>query len=224
MRKGIMMMTAVLAISGFNYHAIAKSSNSESFVSVTDYETKWCSDTSFILRSSLDAAYNAQTFEAEVSILKRAITKTLETLNPKFAYYMDSTLLLALQLEQLATTPKDKTLILRRHINHAIDDLYYLDGRMSNRFRQDHTQYVIKVLTRTEDEALRSKTDQTENMILNTGASSAIQILSDGDNRRDSKIACAVRYLKELQNLDDVFYKRSLISESVNSLKHGCRY
>lgn len=217
-------MTALLTISGVNFRAMASETKTSLSLSVDDYETKWCRDAGFILRSSLNAAYSAETFEQEISILKRAITKTLSTLNPKFSYYLESTLVLGLKLESKVMNSKDKALLLRRNIENALDDLDYLDNRFGSRYNQDHSFYVRKVLSRVSDEAYRAKTDKIENMILNAGASSAIQILSESENRRDPSNACAVRYLKEIMELDDVLYKRSLISQAVSSLGYGCRY
>jgi hypothetical protein len=224
MNKRILMMTAMITISGMNFEAQASETKASKIMSKEDFETKWCRDASFILRTSLNAAYNATTFEQEIAILKSAISRTLNTLNPKFTYYLESTLELGLKLERAVATPKDKTLVLRRNIENALDDLDYLDGRFGPVYSQDHVFYVRKVLTRVSDEAYRAKTDLIENIILDAGASSAVQILSESDNRRDPANACAARYLKEILKADDVFIKRSLISEALDSLGYGCRF
>lgn len=211
MKRIVLMMTAFLLTAGMNFEAKA------------GYETKWCRDASFVLRNSLEAAYEAESFEQEAAILKRAINKTRSSINPKFTYYLESSLSLALKLEPLVTSTKDKVFILRRSIDNALDDLDYLDDRMSNRRDQDHTEYVTKILERVSDEASRSKTDKSEITILNAGARSAVQILGESDNRRDRGNACAVRYLKESLQSYDVRYKRSLISDAINSIGGGCR-
>lgn len=217
-------MTVLLAISSFNFQAQASEHQVSLIMSTDNYETKWCRDAGFILRTSLDAAFSADTFDQEVIILKSAISRTLNTLNPKFAYYLESTLVLAQKLEAVMTSSKDKALVLRRNIENALDDLHYLDDRFSARYSQDHTYYASKILNRVSDEAYRSKTDLTEKMILNAGASSVLGILSESDNRRDPKNACASRYLKEVLSVNDVLIKRSLISEAIDSLGYGCRY
>lgn len=223
MNKSILMMTALLTLTGMNFQANAAEARMSVAVA-RDYETKWCRDASFVLRNSLEAAYDAETFEQEVAILKRAIAKTLSTLNPKFTYYLESSLLLAQELEAIVTTPKDKALLMRRSIDSALDDLEFLDAQMSNRRDQDHTGYVSKVLQRVSDEALRSKTDLIEMTILNSGARAGVQVLSESDNRRDPKNACAVRFLKEVLELNDVIYKRGLVQDAIDSLGRGCRY
>lgn len=225
MKKIIFMMATIITLSGVAPLRHTFASEETELSVVNDYETKWCQDASFILRNSLNAAYNSSTFEEEIFILKRAINKTLATLNPKFTYYLESTLLLGLKLEAVVGSPKDKALILRRNIDYALDDLSYLD----NRFRrysnqQEHIFYVSIVLERVVNEAYRAKTDIAEKMILNAGASSSIQILSESDWRRDPRNACAVRYLKEVLELDVVLYKRDLISDAIHSLNYGCRY
>ncbi len=224
MNKRILTMTAILAMTSFNFQAQASEHQASLVMSIDNYETKWCRDAGFILRTSLDAAYSAETFDQEVIILKSAINRTLSTLNPKFTYYLESTLLLGQKLEAVMTSSKDKVLVLRRNIENALDDLHYLDDRFSNRYSQDHTYYASKILNRVSDEAYRSKTDLTEKMILNAGASSVLSILSESDNRRDPSNACASRYLKEVLSVNDILIKRSLISEAIDSLGYGCRY
>lgn len=224
MRNGVFMMAALLTFSGVSYGATQLEAKVSRSGASQSYEDKWCRDAGFVLRNSLEAAYRASTFEEEISILKRAINSTLASLNPKFSYYLESTLLLGLKLEAVVATSKDKTLVLRRNIEHALDDLHYLDSRFNSRYNQDHTSYVRKVLNRVSDEAYRAKTDSLENMILNAGARSAVEILSESENRRDPKNACAARYLKEVLQLNEVISKRSLISEAVRTLGYGCRY
>lgn len=186
----------------------------------TDYENKWCRDVSFILTNSLESAYYSETFEQEVTILKQAIKRTLEIANPKFSYYFGSSLKLALAVESKLSNSKDKALTLRRNIENALSDLNYIDSRISNRYEQDHEDYVINILARGLDEAMRSKTDQIELQILDMTATAAVEILSESDYRRSQSNACAVRYLKELMSSNDVIYKRNLMDSAQNSLRN----
>lgn len=224
-----MKLTTVLALTTLiSLPCLAKSfdspvlKNGELVATVADYENKWCRDVSFILRASIESAYRAETYDQEVIALKRAINKTLDTLNPKFNFYLDATLALSIKVETKLTTPKEKAQFLRRSVEAALDDLHYLDQRMSNRFSNDHEAYVQVVLNRISDESFRAKTDAVETMILKTGAQSAIEILADSDFRRASSNACAVKNLKEILKEEDVQFMRSLMNQAISSLSRGC--
>ncbi|MGK0367779.1 MAG: hypothetical protein ACI9QD_000918 [Thermoproteota archaeon] len=216
------LMTTLITLSSFAVPAYSSVSMNNSVAKDKGYETKWCRDASYILNGAIVAAYNAETFKKEVAILKRAITRTSESLNPKFNYYLDSTLNLAIDIDKHLFQDKDKALFLRRQVENALHDLSYLDGFFSQRRSADHSSYVRMILKRIEVEALRAKTDQIEKAVLDAGAKAGAETLADSDFRRNSSNACAVVYLKEVLELDDVFYKRSLIDQAIESLEYGC--
>ncbi|MCO4754800.1 MAG: hypothetical protein KC478_09985 [Bacteriovoracaceae bacterium] len=183
--------------------------------------SRWCNDVSYILQVSLDSAYHATTFEQERSILVTAINKTLEKVNPKYHFYFETTLTLALKIEKNLGTDKERVFFLRRSITTALADLKDFDTYSRS---QDYAAYVEELLRRAITEGLRVETEKLELLILNTSMSNAISVLRMSDYRRTASHACASAYLKEAQTFEDVFYKRNLIQKAIDSLSYGCHY
>jgi hypothetical protein len=220
--KTLVMSTAFLLASTTSFAVVNTTQvTSSSIVANDNYETKWCRDVDFILNASLNEAYNAETFEQEVMILKRAISRTLNIVNPKYTFYFDSTLQLGINIESVLGSSKDKAIYLRRNIQAALSDLYYFDS-FSSPYSQDHGNFTIQLLERTLSEGMRSKTDQIELMILRAGIQNGIEILRESDNRRNQSKACATKFLKEALASGDVVYKRELVQQAINSIENRC--
>lgn len=219
--KNVIMATALITLPNL---VLIKPINAQTMTQKvsTAVESRWCKDASYILRNSLKAAYEAPTFAKELEILSSAINRTLEIVNPKYSYYFDSTLSLSKSLSILLENEKDKVFLTRRFIQYAISDLEYLDSYFASYTHQNHLNYAVKVLNRGLNEGMRSKTDEIEMSLLNAVASSGARILSESDFRRLSTYACAVVYLKEVANNQNLTIKRDLILQAHRTLKYGC--